>query len=295
MLRLTAGISLREMARKLNVSPAYICQVEKGNRPPPTHEHIDRIAGILGISRSILQELIERPDPALMDILKTNPEAAQFIQAASDSGLTGEDFRNLLKLLNGFGVEGFRKLHEFGISHISQFQPMPLKPSQSSKSIQDKHQKIMQTTLQDGLIFPNLRQKNKNQLIRYLLKKAENAYAELDASVLYEKIMQRERESSSGLGNGVAVPHLLADEIEGTIVAIGKIPHGIDFNAVDDQPVRFISLILDNSKNYEFHLNLLAAIAGKFQHSRFRKELMKAGTKEKMFDVFNQTLTLSYL
>jgi mannitol/fructose-specific phosphotransferase system IIA component (Ntr-type)/transcriptional regulator with XRE-family HTH domain len=293
VLRMTAGISLREMARKLRVSPAYLCQVEKGNRPPPTHEHIEHIASILGVSKSILQEMIKRPDPAILDKLRKTPELARFIHAASDEGLDKNDFQNLRQVLNHLGASGFRKLLQYGLSHQTDFQQEATNDLRQTKTTYEQYQEILRTSFQNGLIFHNLKHRNKSGLISYLLKKICRIHQELDADSLYQKIMQRENEISSGLGNAAAVPHLLADEIQAPILALGRIPHGLAFDSIDQKPVRIVSLILDNTQNVEFHLNFLAAVAGKIQQPGFIKELMQAESKEKIFELFTESVNLS--
>ncbi len=295
MLRLTAGISLREMAKKINVSPAYLSQVERGNRPPPTYEHIEHIAGILGVSKSIFQEMVERPDPAILNMLQNSPELAQFIHAASEKCLDAKDFRNMIQVLNELGKSGFQKLLKYGLSHSSDFHSHFPLHEHRSESIHEQYQEILEASFRDGLIFPNLKQKNKSRLILYLLKKACRLHPHLNADSLYGKIMQRENETTSGLGNGVAVPHLISDEIRAPILVLGKVPHGIAFDSVDSKPVRIVSLILDNTQNFEFHLKLLAAIAGKIQQPHFMKEVMKADSKEKMFELFTESISLDYL
>jgi mannitol/fructose-specific phosphotransferase system IIA component (Ntr-type)/transcriptional regulator with XRE-family HTH domain len=293
ILRLTAGISLREMARKLKVSPAYLCQVEKGNRPPPTHDHIERIAAVLGISKSILHEMIERPDPVIINILKNTPGSTQFIHSASSEGLSSKDFHAMLQLLNELGINGFRKLLKYGLSHSSALRRGSLDDHHQSKSIHAQYQDILRTAFQDRLIFPNLQHKEKSGLIFYLLKQICRIHHDLDVNTLHQKIMQRENEISSGLGNSVAVPHLLNDNIQAPILALGRVPGGIAFDSVDRKPVRIVSLILDNIHNVEFHLNFLAAVAGKIQQPYFMKELMKAKSKEKMFELFTESIHLN--
>lgn len=148
----------------------------------------------------------------------------------------------------------------------------------------------MLTSLQDGLIFPNLKHRNKNDLILYLLKKARQTHRYLDIDPLYQKIIRRENETSSGLGNAIAVPHLLADDIKDTILVLAKAPQGIAFNAVDQKPVCLISLILNNSRNFDFHLNLLAYLAGKTQQAHFMPAMMKAASEENMVELFTESI-----
>jgi len=66
MLRTTAGISLRNLAKKMDVSPAYLSQIERGKLPPPTHNRIAKIAETIGIPLSLLIEMSHRPNPEVI-------------------------------------------------------------------------------------------------------------------------------------------------------------------------------------------------------------------------------------
>ena len=97
--------------------------------------------------------------------------------------------------------------------------------------------------------------------------------------------MSIEAEDSSGLGNGTAVPHLFIDELDQTIIAIARIPKGIDFGAIDNKPVHLVCLILSNPESYQSHLNLLAYFARKFQIPTFMDEILKAGSKKSILSL----------
>ncbi|MFW6136763.1 MAG: PTS sugar transporter subunit IIA [Candidatus Aminicenantaceae bacterium] len=291
MLRAASGISLREMARRLDLSPAYLSQVERDQLPPPTYERIERIAGILGIPKSILQEMISRPDPEIMNILEETPALTRFIHAASEAGFNTKDYRDISHLINDLGVNGFRKLLRYGKNRAPDFKLSPRHSPPHSLSIENRFERIMLTSLQDGLIFPDLKHKDKNDLILFLLKKARQTHRYLDIDPLYQKIIRRENETSSGLGNAIAIPHLLADDIKDTILVLGKAPQGIAFNAVDQKPVCLISLILNNSRNFDFHLNLLAYLAGKTQQTHFMPAMMKAASEENMVELFTESIS----
>lgn len=285
ILRSTAGISLREMAREMNVSPAYLSQVERGLLPPPTHERIHVIAGILGIPESSLREMIARPDPEILSLLAENPELNQFIYAASSAGLNYEDYRNMLNLIRELGPDGFRKLLHYGTGHAADFLPAKKSVSPKLKSIHQEFREILDSSMQKELVFPRLNPGSKEELFRVFLNKAHDVHDYLDTDSLFHKLIQREKETSSGLGNGAAVPHLLDKSIENTILVMGRIPQGMAFGAVDKKPVYLIILILDHEDNSEFHLNLLAYLAGKIQHPLFINNIKKAKTKNKIYDL----------
>ena len=82
------------------------------------------------------------------------------------------------------------------------------------------------------------------------------------------------------MDNGVAIPHLFVNGLNRTIFAFGRIPDGVDFDAIDKKPVYFVCLILSDQKDYRSHLNLLAFLARRFQNPTFIKNLIKAKYKK---------------
>jgi HTH-type transcriptional regulator, competence development regulator len=87
-------IGLREMAKKIGVSPTYLSKVERGEFPPPAEERVKAIAEILGRDPDELLALAGRVASELTDIIKAEPRAmASFLRAAK--GLTADDMARL--------------------------------------------------------------------------------------------------------------------------------------------------------------------------------------------------------
>lgn len=119
--------------------------------------------------------------------------------------------------------------------------------------------------------------------------KREDAIAELlDALVaagaapkamrdeLLKAVIKRERKGSTGFGHGVAVPHAKTGEVEHVRAAVGISEVGIDFNALDRQPVHAIVLMLSPESKPEDHLAAMEVIFGALSQDRFRKFLRQA-------------------
>lgn len=89
-------IGLREMAKKIGVSPTYLSKVERDEFPPPTEEKARKIAGVLGLDADELLALAGRVASDLTDIIRERPrEMADFLRAAR--GLTAEDMARLAR------------------------------------------------------------------------------------------------------------------------------------------------------------------------------------------------------
>jgi transcriptional regulator with XRE-family HTH domain len=89
-------IGLREMAKKIGVSPTYLSKVERDEFPPPAEDKVSKVAGILGLDADELLALAGRVASDLTDIIRERPrEMADFLRAAK--GLTAEDMARLAR------------------------------------------------------------------------------------------------------------------------------------------------------------------------------------------------------
>jgi len=88
--RMVRGIGLREMAKKVGVSPTYLSQIERGEFKPPTEDKVRKIAEIIGHDPDELLALAGRVASDLTEIIRRRPrEMADFLRAAK--GLTADD------------------------------------------------------------------------------------------------------------------------------------------------------------------------------------------------------------
>jgi len=97
---------------------------------------------------------------------------------------------------------------------------------------------------------------------------------------LIKKILDREQKGSTGFGRGVAVPHVKLSGVTQMAVAIGLSKVGIDFNALDHQPVFTIFLLLSPIDRPEEHLQAMVAIFNQLGKQSFRRQLRQAESVE---------------
>jgi len=90
---------------------------------------------------------------------------------------------------------------------------------------------------------------------------------------LIEAVLQRERKGSTGFGKGVAVPHVKFEGVEKMAAAIGLSPNGVDFKALDQQPVFSIFLLLSPAERPEEHLQAMEVIFRNLSKDTFRRFL----------------------
>jgi mannitol/fructose-specific phosphotransferase system IIA component (Ntr-type) len=102
---------------------------------------------------------------------------------------------------------------------------------------------------------------------------------------IVEEVIKREKEASTGLGKGVAVPHVKHKAVKDVIAVIGLNSAGIDFVALDKQPVFSIILLISPADEPEKHLQAMESIIKHLQHERFRSFLKQCRTTKQVEDL----------
>ena len=95
---------------------------------------------------------------------------------------------------------------------------------------------------------------------------------------LIERVLERERKGSTGFGQGVAVPHVKHPAVTEMAAAIGLSQAGVDFNALDRQPVYSIVLLLSPEDKPEDHLKAMEVIFNNLSKETFRRFLRQSGS-----------------
>lgn len=106
-------------------------------------------------------------------------------------------------------------------------------------------------------------------------------------SILLEKLMEREALSSTGIGGGVAIPHASGENIDNTLVAVGQAPEGVDFDAIDDAPVKLVFMIVGSDRSPREHLQLLASIVRILKNKELVNKLLMTGSAKEVFDLID--------
>lgn len=134
----------------------------------------------------------------------------------------------------------------------------------------------------EGAILPQLSASERDQAITALLDalvSCGSAPASLRDDLL-RRVLERERRGSTGFGKGVAVPHVKHPALTRMAVAIGLSPRGVEFNALDKQPVYSVLLLLSPEDRPEEHLQAMEAIFKNLSKDTFRRFLRQAVTAE---------------
>lgn len=118
-----------------------------------------------------------------------------------------------------------------------------------------------------------------------LLASADTGLVELD---VFESLLARERLGSTGIGHGVAIPHGRLKASNRAIGAFMQLRKGVDFSAIDNEPVDLIFALLVPEESTEEHLQLLAMLAEMFSSETLRAELRRAKTTAEILRLLTQ-------
>jgi transcriptional regulator with XRE-family HTH domain len=96
-LRVAQNIGLREMAVRVDISPAYLSRIERGKERPPRPELIKSFARLLAADPDVLFRLSSSTDPEVVDFLRDQPEAMNLLRFVKREGFSSEEWESLLK------------------------------------------------------------------------------------------------------------------------------------------------------------------------------------------------------
>jgi mannitol/fructose-specific phosphotransferase system IIA component (Ntr-type) len=139
-------------------------------------------------------------------------------------------------------------------------------------------------------IIPELKATDRDGALHELVSSLAVAGTMPDSAVdeIVAALIKREQNGSTGFGKGVAVPHVkhpLVKKMSGTI---GRSASGIDFAALDHQPVYTIFLLLSPENQPQQHLHAMNIIFSNLQMDIFRRFLRQAGTREAIVDLLDE-------
>lgn len=122
---------------------------------------------------------------------------------------------------------------------------------------------------------------------RALITELVSVLPAMDPDPVLEVVMAREQLGSTGIGNGVAIPHGRLPDLSEPVLALVRHKSGIDFDAIDGQPVNIAILLLVPQEADRRHLELLAHLARTLQQEHVRRDIMEAETAEQVSIIFS--------
>src|SRR5437867_6184497 len=132
-----------------------------------------------------------------------------------------------------------------------------------------------------GLLRPDainltLQARQKVDALREVATLLQKAGCVTDFSAFFNEILERERVSNTALGHDVAIPHARTEQCSEILIAVGRSPEGIDFEAKDGQPVRLIFLIGTPKQMVTEYLRVVGNLARLLRQDHLRQSLLDA-------------------
>ena len=110
------------------------------------------------------------------------------------------------------------------------------------------------------LIFPELGGLDRDSILRFFADRLAEATG-VDADEIFRGLVEREQLGSTGIGGGVAIPHARVGHLDHALLAVGLAPEGIDFDAIDGEPVRVFFVVVSPKDDPQQNLRYLAAVS----------------------------------
>jgi len=139
-------------------------------------------------------------------------------------------------------------------------------------------------------IVPELRADDRDGAIAELVSALDKSgrLGKGNCEEIIREVIKREREASTGMGKGVAVPHVKHPVVKDIVAVVGQSSTGIDFSSLDKQAVYSVILIISPVDNPDKHLQAMESVFRHLQQEKFRKFLRQSHSSEQIEDLLRE-------
>ena len=137
-------------------------------------------------------------------------------------------------------------------------------------------------------IIPSLRSTDKESVVKEMVETLAKAGLVKNAAHAVEVLLEREKLGSTGIGQNIAVPHAKSEEVKNLALGVGISEKGVDFEALDGDPVNIIFMVIAPIDATVLHLKVLARIARLLKYKVFRNSLRSCKTAEKIYETIKE-------
>ena len=142
--------------------------------------------------------------------------------------------------------------------------------------------------IREELINLDLLSEQKDDAIRELVQLMENAEGMVDFERFLEDVFERERLGTTGIGDGIAIPHARTDAVDQLVIAIGRSAHGVEFESLDGKKVKLLFLMGTPRGSVSHYLKILAQLTRLLKEGAFRDKLLEAQDKGTVVSLFRE-------
>ena len=139
--------------------------------------------------------------------------------------------------------------------------------------------------LEENSIIEELTSRDKKGVLEELVSILVDHGRLKDTEKSVQVLLERERLGSTGIGDGIAIPHGKLRQINSIICSFGRTRTGIDFQSIDEKPTYLFFLLLAPEDSASEHLQALARLSRLLKDDQLRKQLLKAKTKQDIYRI----------
>lgn len=140
--------------------------------------------------------------------------------------------------------------------------------------------------LDESTIIADLKADNKEELINELVNLLEERVNSEKLDNIRESVFERESIMSTGVGKELAIPHGKCESIDENMAAFAILKEPVEFNSIDNKPVRMAFLLVGPPRKNNAHIKLLSRISRLMNSSAFREKLLECSTEKEIYDTF---------
>ncbi len=140
--------------------------------------------------------------------------------------------------------------------------------------------------LDESLVKTQLPGNSKDEIISHMIDIVSTSKKVLNREKVQEAIFEREKIMSTGVGNGFAIPHGKTDAVSDIVAAFAVTSEPIDYQSLDEQPVRLVFLLVGKDSMVGPHIKLLSRISRLMNKEEFRKKLLAAASPKEVLEIF---------
>ncbi|HAM39416.1 MAG TPA: PTS fructose transporter subunit IIA [Elusimicrobia bacterium] len=142
--------------------------------------------------------------------------------------------------------------------------------------------------LSENLVITDLKGRTKKEVINELIDVLAKRKLVKNIDKTAESIMRRESTGSTGIGQGVAIPHAKSEEVSKIVASLGISKTGIDFDSLDGEPVYIVFLMIAPPESISEHLQAIAKISRLLKDKFFRQSLRDAQSTNEVIKIIKE-------
>lgn len=143
----------------------------------------------------------------------------------------------------------------------------------------------IQDILQKKSILIDLNSTDKLEILTQMAGFMSSLYGLPNGESISQKIIEREGDMSTGIGYGIAIPHARITGIDRLYMVAGRSVQGIEFNAIDEQPVHLLFMMISPTNTSTDHTQILSSLSRIMSYEDVRRKLLASDTPEAFLDI----------